>query len=371
MAEGAAQGLRLVSAPDHRLQGQLRFLQAFPAYTTTGTASDLTLWYHGGRGAASLTLHAVPGGVTAYGDASIARHVLHAGAGPLLPPADLPAHPAAHRWLHGTYGGIRPVQFAAAFEGMAWTILGQQITLSFAAQLKDRLARHYGPEVAGPAGPVWVFPGPDGLARASVEDLRRLQLSRQKAEALLGLARALTSGGWTPEQAFGQPTAEAVAELCRFRGVGRWTAEYILLRVAGYPDVLPAGDVGLQRAWARLNGLPGRCDEQALQEAGLAWAGWRSDFAFSLWLDNWAARERAAGPAARGRPLGPAVPPCPLGRADPTAGNANARSAIGSSVTSPSLRRGRRSRWDRRCEPIAASAPSITAGARGYAPAGA
>ena len=309
MAEGAAPGLRLVSGPDHRLQGQLRFLQAFPAYTTTGTASDLTLWYHAGRGAESLTLHAVPGGVTAYGDAAVARHVLHTGARPLLPPADLPAHPAAHRWLHATYGGIRPVQFAAAFEGMAWTILGQQITLSFAAQLKDRLARHYGPEVAGPAGPVWVFPGPDRLARASLDELRRLQLSRQKAEALLGLARALAAGGWTPERACGQPTAAAVADLCRLRGVGRWTAEYILLRVAGHTDVLPAGDVGLQRAWARLNGLPGRCDERALQEAGLAWAGWRSDFAFSLWLDNWAARERAAAGARPGERPGAAGGP--------------------------------------------------------------
>lgn len=293
-AEEATGGTHLASRPDHRLQAQLRFLRTFPAYTTTGTDSQVTLWYCGSRAAEHLTLQATADGVTVHGDAAVARRVLHTAARPLLAIADLPAHPAAHRLLYRRYAGIRPVLFAAAFEGVAWTILGQQITMGFAARLKGRLARDYGPEVSGPGGSAWVFPGPGDFARASVEELRRLQLSRQKAETLVTIARAIDCGQWDPEQAFREPTAVAVDNLRRFRGVGRWTAEYILLRVAGHADLLPAGDAGLQRAWARLNGLPGRSDERTLQEAGVAWTGWRSDFAFYLWLDNRAAREGTA-----------------------------------------------------------------------------
>jgi len=149
--------------------------------------------------------------------------------------------------------------------------------------------------VTGVGGPVWVFPGPGDVAGAAVDDLRALQLSRQKAEALLRIASAIESGRWDPEAAVREPSPAASARLQQFRGVGPWTAEYVLLRVAGHPDVLPVGDVGLQRAWARLCGMPGRVSERTLAEAAMAWHGWRSDFAFYLWLDNFAERRKAAG----------------------------------------------------------------------------
>lgn len=293
--------LHLTAGPDHRLQEQLEFLRMFPGYAAETTGCRVTLRYRTDRAVGQLTMAPTASGVTVRGDPSVARRVFNVTAAPLLPATVLPARPAAHRMLHRRLAGIRPVRFAATFEGIAWAILGQQVTVNAASRLKNNLARHYGPQVMGASGPVWVFPGPADLAEASVDALRSLQLSRQKAEALLSVARAIASGRWHPEQTFREPTAIAVEDLRRFRGVGRWTAEYVLLRVAGHPDVLPVGDAALQRAWARLNGLPGRVDERTLQEAGAAWSGWRSDFAFCLWLDQLATRRSSAGEGAKSR----------------------------------------------------------------------
>lgn len=283
---------RLVPDPDHRYRDQWQFLRRFPGYTTETRGERLTLWYRAGDTCRTLILSDAEGAVSVDGDLALARRILQADA-PALPGRNaLPPDPPAHRILHRRYAGIRPVLFADPFEGIAWTILGQQITVALAARLKQNVAQRYGSPAEGAARPLFVFPSPDRVARASIDDLRSLQLSRQKAEALVGVARALAAGQWTPALAAEQPAEETITRLRQFRGIGRWSAEYILLRVLGHPDVLPAGDAALQRAWARLTGVAGRAAEDCLRRAGAAWTGRRSDFAFALWLDNLAARRR-------------------------------------------------------------------------------
>lgn len=277
----------------HRFAEQLAYLSAFPGYTAERAADRLVLWYRRGPEVCRLDLRAGAAGLDVVGDVALARHLLSVDAPPLPPAPDLPAEPSAHRLLRRHYGGIRPVLFADPCEGVCWAILGQQITLGLAARLKQTIALRHGRRVPGETGPVAVFPSAPELARLSVAELRAGGVSRQKAEALLAVAGAVAAGSWDPAGLRWQDEAAALERLLAFRGIGRWTAQYVLLRVAGCPDVLPAADAGLQRAWARLLGRSGRVSAGELQAAGCAWRGWRSDFAFALWLDNLAARPRA------------------------------------------------------------------------------
>ncbi len=290
MSEGLGWMTRFPDAPHHRYAEQLQFLKEFPAYTTEADGDRLALWYWRGDAPQRLLLHAAPGGVTVDGDIGTAQRVFHVDAPSLLPMAALPAEPPAHRILYRRYAGIRPVLFADAFEGIAWTILGQQVTVGLAGKLKRNVATRYGCRIDGIFGPVTLFPRPGALTAISIDDFRVLHLSRQKAETLLTITQSMHVGQWRPDVLYEQPTNAAIAELQRFRGIGQWSAEYILLRVVGHPDVLPAGDVALQRAWTRLTGATTRLGEADLRHAGEAWAGWRSDFAFYLWLDNLAIR---------------------------------------------------------------------------------
>ena len=77
---------------------------------------------------------------------------------------------------------------------------------------------------------------------------------------------------------------EAGDRLGEIKGVGRWTAEIVLMRGLGRPDIFPAGDLGLQAAVQELWGLSERPPEKAVREIAERWAGWRSYAAFYLWM---------------------------------------------------------------------------------------
>lgn len=280
----------LVDSRDHRYGEQLRFIARFPAYTTVEHPHGVTWWYRSGEQPAflRLTWDSANQGVNVEGDVSLGRWVMRRDAVPLPDATYLESLPAAHRWLVDQYGGIRPVVYADPFEGVSWAVLGQQITVGFAAQLKNAVAAHYGTMI-DPGSGLAVFPSAATLSRTSVDDLRTLKLSRQKAETLIAVARAVEDGAWDWHQLYAMPSPEAYEVLVQMKGIGPWTAEYCLLRVFGHQDILPAGDVALRRAWGRLSDKP-LVTEADLRQAGEAWKGYQSDFAFWLWMDNFQRR---------------------------------------------------------------------------------
>ncbi len=154
--------------------------------------------------------------------------------------------PLALRFL-----GMKPPRLATVFETLVNAIACQQVTLTLGIRLLNRLAEAYGAPLAG----AQAFPGPEALIETTAEALRRLGLSYQKAGYLIGLSRAVVEGGIDLEGLAGLDNAEVVERLRQLRGVGRWTAEYALLRGLGRLDVFPGDDVGgrnnLQR-WLRL-----------------------------------------------------------------------------------------------------------------------
>ena len=90
------------------------------------------------------------------------------------------------------------------------------------------------------------------------------------------------------------PSDEAVAELTRLRGVGRWTAEYVCLRGLGHRDAIPAADVGLKIAIGRAYGLGRQATEAEIRALAERWAGWRGHAAFCWWYSLALERATAA-----------------------------------------------------------------------------
>jgi 3-methyladenine DNA glycosylase/8-oxoguanine DNA glycosylase len=187
-----------------------------------------------------------------------------------------------HRWWP-----LRPVLFADLFEGFAWAILGQQISVALAGRMKTRIAHRYGlPWREG-----YRFPNPARLVEAEPEDLRSLGLSRPKVRALRELATAFASG-WDPRPLATQPLEDARRALTARWGIGPWTAEYVLARVLGHPGALPAKDVALRRRLAELTQVSSEISEAHIRTYLAEWAPWHSLVAFYLWFDRWAARTK-------------------------------------------------------------------------------
>jgi DNA-3-methyladenine glycosylase II len=80
--------------------------------------------------------------------------------------------------------------------------------------------------------------------RLTAQKFRRLGFSYTKASSLLDLSRSPVAGRINLGELDAADNAQAIVTLMKLRGVGRWTAEYVLLRGYGRTSVFPGDDVG-------------------------------------------------------------------------------------------------------------------------------
>jgi DNA-3-methyladenine glycosylase II len=138
------------------------------------------------------------------------------------------------------YRGVRPPRFPTVFECLVNAVACQQLSLAAGLTLLSRLAVTAGTT----AGGLYAFPAPTDVLRLSRSALRTLGFSDRKAQTILELADAAAAGELEAE-AFEQLDDAAVVEaLVQRRGVGRWSADYVLLRALGRLHVFPRGDSG-------------------------------------------------------------------------------------------------------------------------------
>ncbi|HLW68462.1 MAG TPA: hypothetical protein VKS79_24300 [Gemmataceae bacterium] len=156
-----------------------------------------------------------------------------------------------HRRVRGRLGplaprfqGMKPPRFATVFECVVNAMACQQVTLTLGILLVNRLAINFGLALTSRESAVHAFPRPEDLAGLRSQQLRRLGFSRQKGNATIELARSVTQGRINLEELALLPDAEAIERLCSLRGVGRWTAEYVLLRGLGRTNIFPGDDIG-------------------------------------------------------------------------------------------------------------------------------
>lgn len=175
---------------------------------------------------------------------------------------------------------LRLGRTASIFEALTWAILGQQITVSFATQLRRDVIQLAGTKHK--SGMI-AHPTPAQLAAIEPAQLTPLKLSRSKADYLLGAARAVATGALDLDALPTLSPADAFERLRALRGIGPWTAYYVLLRGAGLPDVAPIGDAGLSAALQRAFDLPARPTPQEQADLMARFAPHRSLATAHLW----------------------------------------------------------------------------------------
>jgi len=152
-------------------------------------------------------------------------------------------HPPLHE-LARQFRGMKPPRFTGMFEGIINAIACQQLTLTVGIGFLNRLAAAYGDAVFIDGTAVHAFPQPQALAVASPGKLRELGFSHNKSRAIIELAQLISNGRLDLDQLDAMTDAQAIGQLQILRGVGRWTAEYTLLRGLGRVHIFPGDDVG-------------------------------------------------------------------------------------------------------------------------------
>jgi DNA-3-methyladenine glycosylase II len=152
-----------------------------------------------------------------------------------------------NRLVH-RFRGAKPPRFPSIFEALVNAISCQQLSLTVGITLLNRLAEHCG-LVAGSS--LYCFPRPQDLVKITPAEFRRLGYSANKSRALLELSDAIVDGRLNLETLVERDDQEITRVLLEMRGIGRWTAEYALLRGVGRINLFPGDDVGARNNLAR------------------------------------------------------------------------------------------------------------------------
>lgn len=172
------------------------------------------------------------------------------------------------------------------FEGLAWIVVGQQVSTASAAAIWRRLR-----DILEPATP-------EVFLSLSDEALRVAGLSAMKVRTIRAAAADIVEGRLPLDRLHGLPADEAHGLLTRVKGIGPWTADIYLLFCLGHPDAFPGGDLAVQEAARLAYGLEKRPDAKALTALAERWRPWRGIAAKVLWAYYRAAKAREGSPVA-------------------------------------------------------------------------
>lgn len=131
--------------------------------------------------------------------------------------------------------GVKPPRFPSVFEALINGVACQQLSLAVGIHLLNRLTQAHGRPVSDdPDGPR-AFPDPEQLATVQPEQLKLHGFSLSKARTIVETAQAIVAGGLDLEAMEQLDDLAAIERLRSLRGIGRWTAEYVMLRGLGPP----------------------------------------------------------------------------------------------------------------------------------------
>jgi DNA-3-methyladenine glycosylase II len=194
----------------------------------------------------------------------------------------LSSHPVLG-YMAGDFRGLRVMNIPNVFEALVWSIIGQQINLTFAHKLKRAMVEKYGTPIRCGNNVMHAFPQPEVLAALSIEELRGMQFSRQKAAYVINAAVAFRDGILSKESLWNLTTEEKVMALTALKGVGRWTANYVVMKSLNDTTGVPHGDVGLLKALEDHKLITDRKDDPAIAAVFGSFAGWESYLVHYLW----------------------------------------------------------------------------------------
>jgi len=237
-----------------------------------------------------FTIHGAPDRATADEAARIWRHMLSVerDLGPFY--AQMERDPVLRAVIEDLRG-LHLLVDATPFESMVLAIIGQQVNLTFAENLKRALVELCGETITVDGHTLYTFPTPEAIARLHYDELRPLKFSQRKAEYIIDFARGVVNGDVDLDAVQRMSNDEAIATLSKLRGIGRWTVECVLLFGFGRADLLPAADIGLRNAMQLFYGLDEQPSEAQVREMARSWTGFESYVTYYLWTALGLARE--------------------------------------------------------------------------------
>jgi DNA-3-methyladenine glycosylase II len=179
--------------------------------------------------------------------------------------------------------GVRAPVTPTVFEALTDSVIEQQISLTAAHSIENRLVRAAGRHLVLDGTVRYCYPEPDILARTPDTVFRSCGLTRRKGEYIRDISRLILAGDLDVEGFRQFPDTESViGELVKIRGIGRWTAELTILRGLHRPDAFPADDIGVRRFISQYYLGGSRISPSEARTFAERWGAWKGFAAYYL-----------------------------------------------------------------------------------------
>jgi DNA-3-methyladenine glycosylase II len=180
--------------------------------------------------------------------------------------------------------GLRLIGIPDLFEALCWGVLGQQINLAFAYTLKKQFVEKFGDSIEWNGKKYWIFPSFEQIAQLTPNDLADIKMTVKKSEYIIGIAQLMASGELSKQKLMKAGNfKDAEKSLIKIRGIGPWTANYVLMRCLRFPTAFPIDDVGLINAIKTLLNMDRKPTKEEILALSIPWANWESYATFYLW----------------------------------------------------------------------------------------
>ena len=172
-----------------------------------------------------------------------------------------------------------------AFQALCESIIYQQLSGKAAGTILKRFVALFpntkpaSPKTSSRGG----VPTPEQVLKIKTEKLRTAGLSGQKASYLKDLARKFKDGTINPKLFRKMSDQEIIDHVVAVKGIGEWTAHMFLMFTLGRPDVLPVGDLGIQKGFQKLFKLRAKPKPAHMERLARNWAGHRTLASMYLW----------------------------------------------------------------------------------------
>ncbi len=174
--------------------------------------------------------------------------------------------------LAATYGPPVLVPQGQPYRQLVRAIVGQQLAGKAMLAIFGRLVQRVGDP-----------PTPSGVAACSDDELRACGLSRAKVLSIRDLTERTLDGRLDLENLAALSDAAVIEQLIAVRGIGRWTAEMLLIFGLGRPDVLPVDDYGVRKGVLKAYGLTKLPTSSQVRELATPWRPYATAASLYLW----------------------------------------------------------------------------------------
>ncbi len=184
------------------------------------------------------------------------------------------------------FRGVKPPRFPTVFETLATAFACQQLSLEVGLELLGRLARACSLSLTKQDGTHYAFPRPQDLLTLTPGTIQKLGFSGNKARAFLELSANIVTGRINFDSLEKMNNESAIAFLLELRGIGRWTAEYVLLRGLAPLDIFPGDDVGARNRLAKWQHRRKPLDYEAVARLTKRWHPYAGMVYFHMLLEG-------------------------------------------------------------------------------------